>query len=814
MYIIGILIGLYLQISIAFLCVILFVLFIISYIFSLNNNKKRQSRILFLICLCVLLIGCIYVKTLNKNYEERYSEITGTINIKAIIISNPDEKEYKYTYTIKVEEINGNKEYQNTKLLLDIKKSNLKESLPQYGDEITITGEFKKPNTARNYKGFDYEEYLRSQKTYGTITSEKYEIISSNKTNIFNNFIHYVQGNIKENMHYVLDEEEAALCVGILVGDREDISEQTEDNFQKSNLTHMLAVSGSHITYIINAMAVLLSRVGKRRTKILTIIILIFFMALTGFTSSVIRACIMGILVLLASIIHRKSDTINNLGISALIILIFNPYAIVDVGFLLSYGGTIGIVVLGDRIANSIYKIIDVLSKGKINLIESEKNTIKSKVENQNKGKRILKYLVNSFSITLSANLIIIPIMAYNFSTVSITFWISNILAAPIMEIVTIFGFIVYFISIIFIPFAQFLGIFLNIFLKILLKIAEVSSLIPGSSIYIKTPYIIECIIYYLLIFVMVKFRDIKNIIKGSNIISFLQYKSKKIISCICIIVIVLFSFFTFIFPKSLKIYFVDVGQGDCTLIITPENKNILVDGGGSEFSSFDVGENTLLPYLLARRITTIDYIMISHFDSDHIGGLFTIMENLEVKNIIISKQGEESDNLTRFLEIVNDKRINVIIVSKGDYLQIDKYSYFEILFPEDNMINNNILNNNSIVAKFNSLGLSMLFTGDIEEIAENRLYELYKGTDKLNATILKVAHHGSKTSSTDNFLELVSPQIAFIGVGENNNYGHPNSDVLDRIELYTDKIYRTDENGEIELSFRNGKIRIRTKIF
>ncbi len=754
------------------------------------------------------------MKTLNKNYEERYSEITGTINIKAIIISNPDEKEYKYTYTIKVEEINGNKEYQNTKLLLDIKKSNLKESLPQYGDEITITGEFKKPNTARNYKGFDYEEYLRSQKTYGTITSEKYEIISSNKTNIFNNFIHYVQGNIKENMHYVLDEEEAALCVGILVGDREDISEQTEDNFQKSNLTHMLAVSGSHITYIINAMAVLLSRVGKRRTKILTIIILIFFMALTGFTSSVIRACIMGILVLLASIIHRKSDTINNLGISALIILIFNPYAIVDVGFLLSYGGTIGIVVLGDRIANSIYKIIDVLSKGKINLIESEKNTIKSKVENQNKGKRILKYLVNSFSITLSANLIIIPIMAYNFSTVSITFWISNILAAPIMEIVTIFGFIVYFISIIFIPFAQFLGIFLNIFLKILLKIAEVSSLIPGSSIYIKTPYIIECIIYYLLIFVMVKFRDIKNIIKGSNIISFLQYKSKKIISCICIIVIVLFSFFTFIFPKSLKIYFVDVGQGDCTLIITPENKNILVDGGGSEFSSFDVGENTLLPYLLARRITTIDYIMISHFDSDHIGGLFTIMENLEVKNIIISKQGEESDNLTRFLEIVNDKRINVIIVSKGDYLQIDKYSYFEILFPEDNMINNNILNNNSIVAKFNSLGLSMLFTGDIEEIAENRLYELYKGTDKLNATILKVAHHGSKTSSTDNFLELVSPQIAFIGVGENNNYGHPNSDVLDRIELYTDKIYRTDENGEIELSFRNGKIRIRTKIF
>ena len=188
-------------------------------------------------------------------------------------------------------------------------------------------------------------------------------------------------------------------------------------------------------------------------------------------------------------------------------------------------------------------------------------------------------------------------------------------------------------------------------------------------------------------------------------------------------------------------------------------------------------------------------------------------MENLKIKNIIISKQGEKSDNFIRFQELVKNKKVNVLVVKKGDRIQIDKYSYFEILFPEKNLIQDNVLNNNSIVANFCSIGLKILFTGDIEEIAENRLCELYRDTDKLKSTILKVAHHGSKTSSTAKFLELVTPKIALIGVGEGNKFGHPNNGVLDRIRDYTNKIYRTDKNGEIEIIYTKGKIRILTKI-
>lgn len=775
MYIVGILMGLYLTVSIAFLCIGYIVFSIILSLF--NVNKK------WIVFLSFVLIGCIYINVLDNNYEAKYANISEKVSIKAIIISEPVDKDYKKTYTIKVEEINGDKKYKNTKLLLDIKKSELKEE-PEFGDEIEIIGELKKPNGARNYKGFDYKQYLKSKKIYATVSSENYKIISKNKIDIISKVINSVQNNMKSNINKILNEEEAALCIGILVGDREAISEQTEDNFKKSNLTHMLAVSGSHITYIINAFAMLLGKTSKRTSKIFTIIILIFFMALTGFTFSVIRACIMGILVLLASLMYRKPDTINNLGISSFIILLFNPYAISDAGFLLSYGGTIGIVLLGDKIENAIYK---------------EEN------KNKNIINKIIKYIIISFSITLSANLIIIPIMAYNFSTVSFTFWISNILAAPIMEIATIFGFIIYFISIFFIPLAKFLGIFLNLLLYLLLKIAEVSSLIPGSSIYIKTPYIIECIIYYLFIVLWLKWDYIKNAIKVKKIL--------KVLVASSILLIIFSSVLIYYYPKTLKIYFVDVGQGDCTLIKTPTNKHILIDGGGSEFGNFDVGESTLLPYLLDRRITTIDYMLISHFDSDHIDGLFAVMENLKIKNIIISKQGEKSDNFIRFQELVKNKKVNVLVVKKGDRIQIDKYSYFEILFPEKNLIQDNVLNNNSIVANFCSIGLKILFTGDIEEIAENRLCELYRDTDKLKSTILKVAHHGSKTSSTAKFLELVTPKIALIGVGEGNKFGHPNNGVLDRIRDYTNKIYRTDKNGEIEIIYTKGKIRILTKI-
>lgn len=442
----------------------------------------------------------------------------------------------------------------------------------------------------------------------------------------------------------------------------------------------------------------------------------------------------MSILGLMSFLFYRKSDVYNNLAFSSFIILNFNPYTIFDMGFLLSYGGTIGIILFSNKL--------------------SKKFPIKNK---------ILNYIKEMFFVCISANIIIIPIIMYNFNTLSLTFFISNVLVSPIMGIVVILGFVQIFLSIININLAYLLSIFLNPMLEILIFIADFTAKLPLSKILIPTPNIIFIIIYYVIILFCNKINIKKTII-------------------ILSIIIIIFNLLNLL-PKDLRIYFIDVGQGDSTLILTPKGNSILIDGGGSETGSFDVGEKILLPYLLDRGVTKIDYMMISHFDSDHVGGLFSILENLRVEHVLISKQGKESENYKHFLEISKRKKIKVIYAEAGDRINIEKNMFFEILFPTRNLISENILNNNSIVARLVYKNIKILFTGDIEEIAEKELIKLYSKTNKLRADILKVAHHGSKSSTIASFLKLVNPRISLIGVGATNTFGHPNIGVLERLE-------------------------------
>ena len=247
---------------------------------------------------------------------------------------------------------------------------------------------------------------------------------------------------------------------------------------------------------------------------------------------------------------------------------------------------------------------------------------------------------------------------------------------------------------------------------------------------------------------------------------------------------------------------------------MTPNDKTILIDGGGSMSNEFDVGESTLLPYILDRGYTKIDYIFISHFDQDHVGGIFTILEELKVGQVYISKQEENSKNYQKFLGIIEEKKIRVKILKKGDSLKIGNDLYFDILWPIEEQIQENVLNNNAMIMKMRFKDFSMLFTGDIEEIAENKILSTYgkKANFILNADVLKVAHHGSKTSTTQAFLEKVNPKICLIGVGKNNMFGHPANEVIERLKGR--KVYRTDGNGEIILETNgNGEIRIKTTL-
>lgn len=259
--------------------------------------------------------------------------------------------------------------------------------------------------------------------------------------------------------------------------------------------------------------------------------------------------------------------------------------------------------------------------------------------------------------------------------------------------------------------------------------------------------------------------------------------------------------------------YFVDVGQGDCTLIKLNSNKTILIDGGEGMSNKSDKGEKVLYPYLLDRGIKKLDYVIFSHFDSDHAGGLIYILENLNVKNVIIGIQNEDSYLYRKMLEIVNEKNINLILIDNPKIIKIDNV-YLDFIWPIKNeLINENKLNNNSLVFRLIYKDIKIMFTGDIEEIAEKKIIEIYnKSNNRLKADILKIAHHGSDTSSIDSFLEKVNPKIVLIGVGKNNSFNHPSVSVIKRLNDNNVKIYRTDLMGEIIIKY-NTKLKIKTHI-
>ncbi len=189
-------------------------------------------------------------------------------------------------------------------------------------------------------------------------------------------------------------------------------------------------------------------------------------------------------------------------------------------------------------------------------------------------------------------------------------------------------------------------------------------------------------------------------------------------------------------------------------------------------------------------------------------------MEELKVKNAVIGKQFKTCDNYEKFIEIVKKKKIKVVVVESGEKINIEKYLYFDVLWPNSsNIISDNVLNNNSLVCKLVYKNFSMLFTGDIEEMAERKIMEEYKNLNILESNVLKVGHHGSKTSSIQEFLNRVKPQIALIGVGKNNTFGHPSDNVLERLKAIGVKIYRTDVMGEITINVTN-KSRIRIEKF
>lgn len=562
----------------------------------------------------------------------------------------------------------------------------------------------------------------------------------------------------------LLPKDHVGILEGMIIGDTSYVSDEVKNNFRDSGISHLLAVSGSNVAYILILCKFAFEKIfGRNVSNFLTILFIVLFSMLSGMSASVVRAAIMAIVIILSEFLIQKPNTYASISFSALLILLYNPITIYDVGFVLSFSGTIGIVIFNKKISE---------------LLESKIKIDKDKIIG-----KIIAVFIETLSVTLSAQIAVTPITLYYFNTFSCVSILANLIIVPATGSITIVGIIMYVTSLVCVPIAKVISYFIYSIISFVIFVASLFAQIPGSSILLPTPSIIIILMYYIMVY---------NLFFAKN-------KKVYVVLLVIISVIIIMKFIP---NKYINVNMIDVGQGDAVYIETAKGKTVLVDSGGTEGSDYDIGENILVPYILDRGKVCIDYAFLSHMHEDHIEGIYAVIQKLKLKNLIIGKQETDNELYSKVVELANKYNVNIIEVKQGDELIIDGV-IFDVISAKENDKN---VNNMSLILRMTYGEVSMLFTGDAEKELEENI--------NVKTNILKVSHHGSKTSSTEEFLKKNMPQVALISVGENNSYGHPNKEVLERLKKINAYIYRTDLNGEIYMRlYKNGKIRINTKI-
>ena len=678
----------------------------------MKKSKTKSPYNKIIILLFIISIFYTFIKTntppLTK-YNLNEKEITG-------IITNCQKKDDLNKITIKGKE----------KLILNY----YKDYTCTLGTKIKAQGTLTKPNKNTLSNLFNYRNYLYSQKIHYQMKVTNIINIKQNK-NIFyklkNNLIKYI--NTFKSKDYLN---------AFILGNNKDIDEEITQSYQTNGISHLLAISGMHITIISAIILFILNHISKRKkiNYFLVILILIFYVFLTDFAPSVVRATALFTALTIKNILNLKIETIYILLLICTFYLYYNPYIIYNIGFLFSF----------------IITFFLILFKNQINNKKS--------------------YLSKTFTTSLIAFTSSIPILINNFFEINLLSPFINIIFVPLVST------IIYPLSLLTLPLKSLDNLLLNI-INTMENLSLIISTITMVKISLKHISLPIFLLYYLLIYHIIK--------------------NKKYL--ILLLIILIHHNINYLNNNSF-ITFIDVGQGDSTLITQAHNKsNILIDTGGLvnfNGKTYSLVDNKTIPYLKSQGINKLDYLILTHGDYDHMGESINLVNNFRVEKVIF--------NCGRFNELEKDL-IKVLDKKKIPYdscikkLNIDNNKLY---FLQTKEYNNENDDSNVIYTEIN--GYKFMFMGDAGIEKEKDILDKYKIS---NVDVLKVGHHGSKTSSSEEFINEINPKYGVISVGKNNRYGHPNQDVLKILDK--SKIYRTDQDGSIMLKIKNNKLKIET---
>ena len=735
-----------------------------------------------------------YTATLPEANINRLVNYTGqTVAIRGQIDNAPDVRDKTVHLEITASEIKTADAWVNVKGRVLLYAERTIEC--KYGDIVQITGNLAEPP---EFEAFNYRGYLANQNIFVVMTYPAIEVIEANTGFSPMGWIYSVREKLAEQLARILPEPQASLAQGILLGLRGNIPQSLKDDFAHTGTSHILAISGQNLSILAGILVSLGIWIFGRRHYIyvwLALAVIAFYTILTGLSAPVVRASVMAAMFLFAELFGRQKSAFTGIAFAAAVMIGISPEILRDASFQLSFLAMAGLVFIAPFLQN--------LTRKAVSLTLGEEN-IPSRAAN---------IVLDSLMVSLASVIAVWPVIAYYFDIVSLVAPIATLLALPVFTGIIVVSAAAALLGIAFLPLGIAIGWLDWLFLSYFLGVVSLFALWPAS--YFKTSAVDGTFIvvyYFALIALILLVANRKRVWaavsrafeKTAGFIS--KLKTKWVVTPL-VLIAVLIGVTLFNLPDDdWHVSFLDVGQGDA-ILMQHGNQQILVDGGPSpQAINLELGKR--MPFW----DRTIELVISTHPDADHLAGLEDVLHRYQISRVMVSGMDAETALNEQWEQSLREKDISVIQAQASQRINLSDGVFIEVINPVVPFQFAADDDDNGVVLRVVIGQVSFLLTGDISAQGE---FSLIARRADLDSTVLKVAHHGSMYSSTDEFLNVVRPQIAVISAGQDNPYGHPAVQTLDRLNetIEVQYIFRTDLSGTIEFITDGERLWVREEL-
>ena len=792
------------------------IIFILVFLLLTIRNRWPKASF-FLIINFVILLGIfdIQIQQYSAHTDNHINHFIdkGKLHIEGIVIDNPilrPDKIVLVIQCIRVVEDNSYRPVSGSIRLVIPDDLNF-----QYGDFIRFHTSLKKIQSFQNPGGFNYERYMNLQGIYATgfvANNSDIILLRQNTASGIRLKLETFRLYLKEIIYQNASTPQREIIEAMTIGNQNAIPAEVRDNFNKTGTSHILSISGLHIgmvaamTFFFISLILKSSEYLMLRFNIIKVasaaafLMVLIYALIAGMGVTVIRSALMALVFLCALFLGRQKDIYNALALAALIILAISPEALFDISFQLSFTSVLAIIYIVPRFSNFSFPLLAGLPVW---------------------WQKIIRQIFLSILVCVAATLGTMPLIVFYFNRFSAITIIANLIAVPLLGTIALVFSMAFILCAFFSPVIA--GFFIKIssfFVQISVYIIDFLASLSWSSFSFTKPNIAEIVIFYLLIFISLRFIDLRHVSDGIKK-GFLE-RYPQFLKFILITLIVFFlADAAYLLSKDklssdLRITAIDVGQGSSILVRFPGGKNMLIDGGGFADSSFDMGKLVIAPFLYHERISKIDIVVLSHPHPDHLQGLLYITDNFDVQEIWSTGLRLDDEIFREWEKIISQKQIKVNYLSAQSPTKEINGVQVNILWPlkplKINASNQfyDMVNDESMVIKINYGQVSFLMPADISSSVERLLM---KSGQNLHSDVLFVPHHGSSRSSSFDFIRKVSCRWALISAGKNNPFHHPHPATLKRLTAANVNILRTDKDGAITMATDGTKMAVDTYI-